>query len=65
MKIAQSAGRVSIEGWTEGYPLFVNLCIGEDTDRYLHRISLNDLHDLRYCVDRVLAQVGQYAAARR
>lgn len=57
--IAQSAGRCLVRVYTDGSPLWPEIEI-EANNGTLHevRVSVQELHDLRYCIDRVLAQLG-------
>lgn len=58
VKIEQSAGGCEICVYTDGWPLWPVLRVkainGEATEA---RLCVSDLHDLRYCIDRVLAQL--------
>lgn len=55
MKIEQAAGQdIRAVCFTDGAPLATSLFIGNQTVRQL---SMNDLHDLRYCVDRMIARL--------
>lgn len=60
MTIKQKAGDIEITAYTDGYPIqiVVRLHAGQ-IDGVDYRLSVNDLHDLRYCVDRVLAQLQE------
>ena len=56
--IRQTAGACMIEVYTDGYPLFPQITIKQpNSDVVVSRGSVADLHDLRYCIDRVLAQI--------
>ncbi len=54
MKVEQRAGRIELVTYTDGWPLRTSM-------RYdgveVEQLSTNDLHDLRYAVDRQLAQL--------
>jgi hypothetical protein len=54
MKIEQTAGDVSLVVYTDGAPLFPQLTVAGGEPQ---RLTVNSLHDLRYCIDRVLAQL--------
>lgn len=57
--IRQTAGNCSITVYTGGSPLFPDLQIKAiNGDDYSVKMNVNDLHDLRYCIDRVLAELG-------
>ena len=57
--IRQTAGNCSIEVYTDGWPLFPELTItGLNGDVVSVRVMTGDLHDLRYCIDRVLSQLS-------
>ncbi|WP_343546763.1 hypothetical protein [Sphingobium yanoikuyae] len=60
MAITQKAGEIEITAYTDGHPvqIYVRLHAGQ-IDSVDYRLSVNDLHDLRYCVDRVLAQLQE------
>jgi len=55
MKIEQKAGKFSIETWTDGAPMWV--VIERDGERIAGLLQLSDLHDLRYCCDRMIVQM--------
>jgi hypothetical protein len=64
MRIAQRAGRVAVEVFTDGAPLWPEIEIeANNGEAFRVRISTNELHDLRYCVDRVLAQLASSGIA--
>lgn len=52
--IKQSAGDVSIACHTGGWPVRPEIRIA---DHETIRVHVAALHDLRYCIDRVLAQL--------
>lgn len=54
MAIEQKAGEIEIVAHTDGSPIWVNVKIGR-TEADL--LNVSDLHDLRYCIDRVLKQL--------
>jgi DNA-directed RNA polymerase subunit N (RpoN/RPB10) len=60
MRIEQSAGSFVMITYTDGAPVTTQLTVNDGS---LHRsdtqlrLSLNDLHDLRYCCDRMIAQI--------
>ncbi|PHP18772.1 hypothetical protein CG471_16015 [Sphingobium sp. IP1] len=60
MTIKQKAGDIEFTAYTDGYPIQIvaRLHAGQ-IDSVDYRLSVNDLHDLRYCVDRVLAQLQE------
>lgn len=60
--IIQSAGRCRIRVYTDGSPLWSEIEI-EANNGTMHevRIGVEELHDLRYCIDRVLQQLGNPA----
>lgn len=58
MKIEQQAGSCRIEVYTDGSPLWPEVSIiGANGSENVSRVRVKDLHDLRYCIDRVLAQI--------
>lgn len=57
-KIRQAAGTVSIEVYTDGSPLWPEIKFEASNGTQLDvRTDINSLHDLRYCINRVLAQL--------
>jgi hypothetical protein len=54
--IKQTCGQVTISADTHGSPVWADLAIDGQTVN--HRLSVGDLHDLRYCIDRVLTQLA-------
>jgi hypothetical protein len=62
MKVEQKAGRVGVCVFTDGSPLLPVITIRKSNGELIEaRVSMAELHDLRYCVDRVLAQLGVQA----
>lgn len=54
-----TAGNARIWAHADGWPIWVDLVVsGINGAEVEVRVSTNDLHDLRYCIDRVLAQLG-------
>lgn len=63
MKVEQSAGRCRIEVYTEGSPLWPEIeIVANNGEKHRVRVSMGELHDLRYCIDRVLTQLGKGAS---
>lgn len=57
--VKQSAGDCKIEAWTDGAPIWPELrIIANNGEEHQIRVSVAHLHDLRYCIDRVLAGIG-------
>lgn len=58
----QSAGRCTVRAYTDGWPIWPEIEITANNG-VVHevRVGVEDLHDLRYCIDRVLAQLGDRA----
>jgi len=58
--VAQSAGDCSVKVYTDGHPLYATIEIdtrsGQGT-KSAH-VEIAYLHDLRYCIDRVLEQLA-------
>lgn len=52
--IKQSAGDMKLTVYTDGWPLQFYL---EDAQGQQMRLSLSDIHDVRYAIDRVLDQL--------
>jgi hypothetical protein len=64
MKIEQKAGKVTITAWTDSSPTSINVEYQQwngDIDTF--RMRPEHLHDLRYCIDRVLAQIKDASPA--
>lgn len=57
--IEQQAGKVAVRAYTDGSPVIIDLTIlANNGDDHMIRTRIATLHDLRYCIDRVLAQLG-------
>lgn len=54
MKIAKQAGRFEAQCYTDGYPLWTEIYIDGGS---LGRFALEDLHDLKHCLDRMLVRL--------
>ena len=53
-KLSKGAGKVEMETWTGGWPRWIKITVdGEE----LPTITPEDLRDLRYCADRLLAMI--------
>lgn len=63
MKIEQTAGNFSFRTYTDGYPLRIEM--RSEVDSFFSTLSVADLHDLRYCADRMLAQLPPENEGRR
>ena len=58
--ISQSSGDCRVQVETDGSPLWAQLKITKLNGEFANtKITVSDLHDLRYCIDRVLAQLPQ------
>lgn len=58
MKIEQTAGRCGVEVYTDGTPFWPEITIEANNGEVVEvRVSVAELHNLRYCIDRVLAQL--------
>ena len=56
--IHQSAGDIAIEVYTDGSPVWPTLRISDNRgEGHEIRLSVAHLHDLAYCIQRVLAQL--------
>lgn len=56
--IRQYAGDCRLQVETVGSPLWADLKITKLNGEFVDaKLSINDLYDLRYCIDRVLAQL--------
>lgn len=65
MPVTQTAGKISITVYTDGHPHSV--AIERDDGPRSFRMSgasIDDLHDLRYCIDRVLRAVDDETRSR-
>lgn len=62
--LMQKAGTVQLRTFTDGYPLRIEL---SDTSSEAQPLVLgmDDLHDLRYACDRMLAKAAEHEARRR
>lgn len=58
MKIEQSAGACTVSVYTDGWPRWPEfVIIANNGEKHTVLGSVDHLHDLRYCIDRVLAQL--------
>lgn len=63
MSITQQAGDFRIKA-SDPSPVWIEIHhieryqSGDATKCIVHGLRVSDLHDLRYCIDRVLAQLG-------
>ena len=55
MKIEQRAGRFTLVSFTDGHPVFS--AVEFEGREVMRHLSINDLHDLRYAIDRQIVQV--------
>ena len=66
--ITQSAGRLRLSTSTYGHPYWMELEI--DGEKIMHpngagtHFKPSDMHDLRYCIDRVLAELEAETGVR-
>lgn len=59
MKVQQSAGKAEVEVYTDGAPLWPRVRLTENNgERHEIHTDIKSLHDLRYCIDRVLSMLG-------
>ena len=58
MKIEQSAGSITLTSFADGYPIFTNIDFEGIT--VISHATVNDLHDMRYALDRQIAQIEQW-----
>ena len=57
-RIEQTAGGCSIVAYTDGAPIWPELeIVANNGEAHVIRVSVAHLHDLRYCIDRVLARL--------
>jgi hypothetical protein len=57
-QIEQAAGDVRVRVYTDGSPMATYVTIrARNGEPHEIRGRIADLHDLRYCIDRVLAQL--------
>lgn len=60
MKVQQQAGNCEVVVYTDGAPLWPDITItAANGDRHKIRATRSELHDLRYCIGRVLAQLEE------
>jgi hypothetical protein len=58
VKIEQTAGACTVSIYTDGWPRWPEfMIIANNGERHTICGSVDHLHDLRYCIDRVLAQL--------
>jgi hypothetical protein len=58
--VRQSAGNCHLEVYTGGSPLWPDLRVMQPNGQKVEvRMTEPDLHDLRYCIDRVLTMLGE------
>jgi hypothetical protein len=62
--LLQKAGSVQLRTFTDGHPLRVELTTPSGTDTIMV-LGVDDLHDLRYACDRMLAKVAEHKAGKR
>lgn len=59
MSVQQSAGKVKIDVYTGGSPMWPRIFIVENNgEQHEIHTDVKTLHDLRYCIDRVLNMLG-------
>lgn len=56
MKIEQRAGRIELVTYTDGWPLRTSVRFDGVE---IEQMSVNDLYDLRYALDRQIAQLPE------
>lgn len=64
MRLEQQAGHVALVARTDGSPIAIDISLidmfnGTDTTA---RLSVDDLHDLQYCVGRMLTKIAARTA---
>lgn len=64
MMLLQKAGSVQLRTFTDGWPLRVELTTPPGTDAVMV-LGVDDIHDLRYACDRMLAKVAEHEARKR
>ncbi len=58
MSIDQTAGSITVSIWTEGWPVVVRLDVAQGLGEAVStRLSVEDLHNLRYCCDRAISNL--------
>lgn len=60
MSIQQKAGDCEVTIWADGSPAIVDLRVKANNGE-VHEVrgTVSHLHDLRYCIDRVLSQLPE------
>lgn len=59
MIVHQNAGKVEVEVYTDASPLRPRVFLTENNgERHEIHTDIKSLHDLRYCIDRVLNMLG-------
>ena len=56
MRIVKQAGRFELEHYTDGHPHWTEVYLDGGS---LGKFAPEDLHDLRFCIDRMLTRTGQ------
>lgn len=66
-RITQTCGNVRIDVHTGGHPLWPEIEIDTQSGQGVvnARVDVSYLHDLRYCIDRVLSQIDAGERAHR
>ena len=57
MRIEKRAGQFRLETFTDGYPNWCRLYAEDAGDERLFSVRPEELHDLRYVIDRVLVEL--------
>jgi hypothetical protein len=65
MMLMQKAGDIQLRTFTDGYPLRIELTVTDYRDNPPVTLDVDGLHDLRYCIDRLLAKVDEHEKRRR
>lgn len=58
-ELRKEVGRVALSTWLDGHPRWTKL---EFKDHSIQSMQPEDLRDLRYAIDRLLAQIDEHDA---
>ncbi len=62
--ISQKCGDWTLKVWTDGWPNRADLVLGNHRKQEIGGVSVSDLHDLRYAIDRILQLHAEHEGHR-
>jgi len=62
MRIAKQSGRFELQHYTGGYPLWTEVYLDGGS---LGKFDPEDLHDLKYCIERMLIRIEAIQGDKR